>query len=63
MKQTLKILLLTLGVFLVMAAPAMAAEGTHFSGAIGAGVGVTSNKNQRPRLRSREAAQSGTTAI
>jgi len=37
-KQTLKILLLTLGVFLVMAAPAMAADGTHFSGAIGAGV-------------------------
>ena len=38
MKQTLKILAQTLGVFLVMAAPAMAADGTHFSGAIGAGV-------------------------
>ena len=41
MKQTLKILSLTFGVFLLMAAPAMAQEGgmgTHFSGAIGAGV-------------------------
>lgn len=39
MQQTLKVLVLAAGIFLVMAAPAMAADGgTHFSGAIGAGV-------------------------
>lgn len=39
MKQSIRILALTFGVFLAMALPAMAADGgTHFSGAIGAGV-------------------------
>ena len=39
MKQSVRILALAVGVFFVMAAPAMAADGgTTFSGAIGAGV-------------------------
>jgi len=39
-KQSIRVALLALGVFLVMSFPAMAADGggTHFSGAIGAGV-------------------------
>ena len=39
MKQSVRIALLAFGVFFAMALPAMAADGgTHFSGAIGAGV-------------------------
>ena len=40
MKQSIRVALLALGVFFVMAVPAMAADGggIHFSGAIGAGV-------------------------
>lgn len=41
MNQSLKIMALALGFLLVMAVPAMAADGgTHFSGAIGAGVTI-----------------------
>jgi len=40
-KQTVKIFAMAMGVFLVMVAPAMAqGGGTHFSGAIGAGVTI-----------------------
>ena len=42
MKQSLRIALLAVGVFFILSAPAWAADGggTHFSGAIGAGVTI-----------------------
>ena len=41
MKQSVRVAYLAIGVFFIMAVPAMAADGgVHFSGAIGAGVTI-----------------------
>ena len=41
MKQSVRVAYLAIGVFFIMVAPAMAADGgVHFSGAIGAGVTI-----------------------